>query len=472
MLVGAGRSTGYNTIIVTTVIRDATIVTGDPGRTILYGAALAIQGDRIVGLGPSEDMAAQYPESEIVDGRGKAVFPGLLNAHTHLLKTANRGIQEDLGFPTTLGFPEDVRALMSEDEENVFALLGALEAIRCGTTCVLEIERDIHHYAQGLEKMGMRLVLAEYIEDLDPEEARNGVYGYPQRLLEEGLQRSADLIEGWHGRAGGRVTCMISPATPETCSPELLQRSRDMAEGYDVGYTVHLSESYDEIQAVMQVRGVRPTQYLHANGALGPRVVAAHCRYLDDSEIALMGQTRTGVSFNPAIAARRGVAAPAKELQAVGCTIGMGSDNMDENMIEVMRTGLFAERVRLNSQMDPQPEDVLEWATRGSARALGMEEQVGSLEVGKKADLFIIDAMRPHLVPNLRIVSAFIHNGLGSDVVSVMVDGRWLMRDGRVLTIDEEDVVQRAEEMGHSLWRRLLDRYPDVPFPFTLPPRG
>ncbi|MEE9249329.1 MAG: amidohydrolase family protein, partial [Dehalococcoidia bacterium] len=122
--------------------------------------------------------------------------------------------------------------------------------------------------------------------------------------------------------------------------------------------------------------------------------------------------------------------------------------------------------------MDPQPEDVLEWATRGSARVLGMEEQVGSLEVGKKADLFIIDAMRPHLVPNLRIVSAFVHNGQGSDVVSVMVDGRWLMRDGKVLTIDEADIVQRAEEMGHSLWRRLLDHYPDIPFPFTLPPRG
>ena len=235
--------------------------------------------------------------------------------------------------------------------------------------------------------------------------------------------------------------------------------------------TVHLSESYDEVQAVMRTRGVRPTQYLYVNGALGPRVVAAHCRYLDDSEIALMGQTRTNVSFNPAIAARRGAAAPAAELEEAGSNIGMGSDNMDENMLHVLRTGLFAERVRRHTPMSPQPEQVLEWGTMGSARALGLGDQVGSLEVGKKADLFMIDTFRPHLVPNHRIVSAYIHNGQADDVEAVMVDGRWLMKDGKLLTIDEEDIVARAEEMGQALWRRLLDRNPSVAFPFSLPPR-
>lgn len=422
-------------------------------------------------LGPSDEVIAQLQGADVVDGRGKAVFPGLINAHTHLLKTINKGILEDTGFPTTLRFPEDTRSLMGKEEDNVFALLGAIESIRSGATCVLEIEADIAGYADSLAATGMRMTLAEYVEDIDMDLARKSQYGFIPAKAEAGMRKSVDLIEAWNGKAEGRVTCMTSPSTPEYCSPELLQECRRVADQYDIGMTVHLSESYNEVQAVMRTRGVRPTQYLYANGALGPRVVAAHCRYLDQSEIALVGQTRTNVSFNPAIAARRGAAAPAAELDAAGCNMGMGSDNMDENMLHVLRTGLFAERIRRHTPMAPQPEQMLEWATMGSARALGISDEVGSLEVGKKADLFIINTMRPHLVPNHRIVSAFIHNGQADDIEAVMVDGNWLMRDGKLLTIDEEDVVARAEEMGQAIWRRLLERNPSVHFPFALPPR-
>ena len=148
----------------------------------------------------------------------------------------------------------------------------------------------------------------------------------------------------------------------------------------------------------------------------------------------------------------------------------MGSDNMAEDMVEVMRAGLFLERVRRNDEVYPQPEDVLEWATMGGAKALGMADSAGSLEVGRKADLFVVDLLRPHLVPTLRVVSAFVHNGQPADITAVMVDGRWVMRDGKVLTIDEADVVRRAEAAGHAVWRRLLERYPNVPFPIAIPP--
>ena len=183
-----------------------------------------------------------------------------------------------------------------------------------------------------------------------------------------------------------------------------------------------------------------------------------------------MGQHQVGVSNNAAIAARRGAAAPIRELQAAGCPIGMGSDNMAEDMVEVMRAGLLHERVRRNDEMWPQPEDVLEWATAGGARILGLSEKIGSLEVGKRADLVIVDTLKAHLVPTLRIVSAFVHNGQPADISSVMVNGRWLLREGKALTIDEADIVRQAEEIGHSVWRRLLERYPDVPFPLRLPP--
>jgi cytosine/adenosine deaminase-related metal-dependent hydrolase len=172
------------------------------------------------------------------------------------------------------------------------------------------------------------------------------------------------------------------------------------------------------------------------------------------------------------MAARRATIPPIQALAAAGCTIAMGTDNMAHDMLESMRAGLFLERIARQDAERPWPEDVLEWGTRHGAAALGLGAQTGSLEVARKADLVVVDTRRPHLVPSVRIVSAFIHNGQAGDVESVMVDGRWVMRDRKVLTIDEADVVARAEAIGQRAWRQLVERHPGVPFPITLPPPG
>ncbi len=453
-----------------TVLTNATIVTGDPGRTMLYDSALAVLDSKIAALGTSEEIRGRFPEGEIVDCRGKAVFPGLVNCHTHLLATADRGILEDFGFPTTLRFPETTRSLLSTEERKVIATLGALEAIRSGTTTLLEIADHVGEFADSLSETGMRLVLADNFNDVNPARMREGAFEFEPARREEGLRRSADLADRWHNRDDGRITCFLAPHAPELCSPELLRETRAMAETRDLGYTIHLSQSHQEIEAVMRVRGVAPTHYLFAHDFLGPRLVVAHCRYVNPSEIALLGQHQVGISNNAAIAARRGAAAPVRDLQAAGCPMGMGSDNMAEDMVEVIRAGLFHERVRRNDEMWPQPEDVLEWATQGGAQILGLGDKVGSLEVGKEADLFIVDTFKAHLVPTLRIVSGFIHNGQPADISGVMVKGKWLLKDGRALTIDEEDIIRRAERISHAVWGRLVEKYPDVPFPVRLPP--
>ncbi len=453
-----------------TVIKNTTVVTGNSGRDVIYDGAVAIDEDKILSVGPSSEIEAAHAEAATIDGRGKAIFPGLINCHTHLLATLDRGILEDFGFPTRLGFPVTARSIMTQEERQVMALLGALEAIRSGTTTLLEISANVAGYAPALADTGLRLILAENINDVDEPLVRDGVFQFSESKLEAGLKRSADLIETWNGGGNGRISCFVAPQAPETCSPLMLRQSRELADQYGVGTTIHLSQSQQEIESVMRIRGVRPTQYLFANGFLGSQMVAAHCRYLDPSEIALLGQYGVGISNNAAIAARRGAAAPIFELQAAGCSIGMGSDNMAEDMVEVMRAGLFLERVRRNDQVNPQPEDTLDWATRGGAKILGMDRQLGTLEPGKKADLFMVDLLRPHLVPTLRVVSAFVHNGQPSDIEAVMVDGRWLMRDGKVETIDELQVVREAEKIGHLVWRRLTEQFPNVPFPITLPP--
>lgn len=454
----------------TTIIANTTIITANPQRDILYDAALAIDDRRIVAIGPTPEIEAAYPSANRVDGRGRAVFPGLINCHTHLLATADRGILEDFGFPTTLRFPTTGRGLLNDEERNVFALLAAIEAIRSGTTTMLEISDRIPQYAQSLADTGLRLFLAENFNDADDERLSEGRFHFSSAKLEAGLRRSGDLISAWHGREDGRVRCFVSPHAPELCSPDLLRYARELAERHGLRSTIHLSQSHKEVEAVMRTRGVRPTQYLFANDFLSDRLLVAHCRYVDDSEIALLGQHGVAVSNNPAIAARRGAAAPTFELAAAGCPVGMGSDNMAEDMVEVTRAALFHERVRRNDEMWPQPEDVIEWATIGGARALGIDDETGSLEVGKKADLFMLDLRRAHLVPTLRVVSAFVHQSNMADITDVMADGDWLMRDGNLLNISEAEIIQKAERAGHAVWQRLVAENPDVPFPIRLPP--
>ena len=452
------------------VIRNTTIVTSDAARTVHHDASIVVDADRIVAIGPTAEIDRTWPAAERVEGCGKAVFPGLVNCHTHLRLTVSRGIQEDFGFPSTLRFPTTAQAMLSVEENVVFATLGALECLRGGTTTMLEIGPCVLDYAKSVAATGLRVVFGQTSSDLDPAGIREDRFAYVPALAEKTLRGVDDVISAWHGAEKGRVTCMVAADGPEACSPELLRGARELAERRDVRTTIHLAQSHWEVESVMRVRGVRPAEYLFQHDFLSPRLVAAHCRFMSRGEISRLGLSRASVSHNAAMAARRAAVPPIEALAAAGCNIALGTDNMAEDMLEAMRTGLFMERIARQDGERPWPEDVLEWGTRNGAAALGWGGEVGSLEVGKKADLIVLDARRPHLVPTLRIVSGWIHNGQAGDVESVMVDGRWLMRDRRVLNIDEEDIVTRAEEIGRRVWRQLVDRYPNVPFPITLPP--
>ncbi|MDA0269510.1 MAG: amidohydrolase family protein [Chloroflexi bacterium] len=451
-----------------TIIDHATIVSADAGRRVLYDAAIGIEDDRIVALGPSAEVHARLPGAEVVDGRGKAVMPGFANCHTHFTLTLSRGIQEDFSFPSTLKFPRAVASYITDEERTVMAQLGALESIRSGTTAAFEIGGNLEVYAEAMASTGIRIVLGETAADLDqPKAAHDGVFEYDDARGEASLERIEALHTRWHGAADGRLSVAVAAHAPEAVSPGLLRRLRDLQERLGTIATIHLNQSWWEVEAVMRVRGVLPTEYLFQNDYLHDRLVAGHCRCMETREIALLGRSGAYASFNSAIAARRGYSPRVSELAAAGCTIAMGSDNMAEDMVEVMRTGLFMERVRLGDGEQPTPEEVLQWATANGHRALGLTDS-GSLEVGKKADLIVIDTQRAHLVPTMRIVSAFVHQGTPADVRSMMVDGAWVMRDGAVLTMDEPAIVAEAERIGRRAWGRLLADYPDVPLPIRL----
>lgn len=457
----------------TTVFTHATVVTVDAGQTVLHDAALAVEADKIAAIGPSETVLAAYPQAEVYNGRGKALFPGLINCHAHLTATLNRGITEDFGFPPALHVPATAQSLLSEEELTVMAMLGALEGIKSGTTTLVENSPGIGVYAEALAQTGLRWVWAESGRDaVTPPGWRPGedVTAFSQSLREELLQRIHDLFSTWHGAQGGRMTVFPATALAEASSPELLGAIRAFAEQHDLGYTIHLAQSRLEIESMVRLRGVRPTVFLHRHDFLSPRLFAAHCRYVDASEIALLGNARAIVSHQPAMAANRAVIPPIAALRAAGCPIAMGTDNNTQDMLEVMRMGLVTERILRDNSTQPQPEDVLQDTTRGGAYALRKQDEIGSLEVGKKADLIVVDTQRAHLVPTMRIVSSWIHNGQAGDIESVMVDGEFLMRDHQVLTIDEAHLVQAADQIGRRAWHQLLQRYPSAPFPTRVAP--
>ena len=216
--------------------------------------------------------------------------------------------------------------------------------------------------------------------------------------------------------------------------------------------------------------GVRPPAFLDKAGFLGPRLFAAHCRYVDAGDIALLGRSGTIISHQAAMAANRGVIPPITALRAAGCPIANGTDNNTNDLFEVMRVALLTERISRNDAnpgLRPQPEDMLEDATQGGARAVRQGKLLGSLEVGKKADLLVVDTQRAHLVPAGRIVSAWIHNGQPSDIESVMVDGQFIMRNRKVLTMDEDSIIAEADKVGRRIWNQV-----QAAGPITVPGRS
>jgi cytosine/adenosine deaminase-related metal-dependent hydrolase len=462
----------------TVVFSHATVVTADAAQD---DVALAVQGDKIAAIGPTDQILRTHPRAEVYDGRGKAIFPGLINCHAHLAATLERGFNEDFGFPNSVRLAVRPGSLLQGEEGTLMATVGALEAIRTGTTTMVENSGGIGRSAAALARTGLRWVFAESVRDsenvagpMSPEGlAKSEAPRFSAKLRDEGMQRITDLFSRWHGANQGRISVFPAAALAETASPELLQAVRAFAEKHDLNYTIHLSQSKAEVEFMVRHHGLRPPAFLARHGFLGPRLFAAHCRYVDDGDVALLGKSGTIVSHQAAMAANRGVIPPIPALRKAGCPIANGTDNNTNDLFEVMRVALLTERIRRDDPfpgVQPQPEDILADATLGGAQAVRQARTLGSLEVGKKADLLVVDTLRAHLVPAGRIVSAWIHNGQGSDIESVMIDGQFVMRNRKIVTVDEDGIIREADKVGRRIWTKVLEAGP-VPVPRLPRPR-
>ena len=330
--------------------------------------------------------------------------------------------------------------------------------------------------AAVLADSGLRCVFAEGIRDAENVPGPMSTQAmartvsetprFSERLRDEGMQRINDLFSSWHGARDGRITVFPAASLAETSSPELLRAVRDFAETKDLGYTIHLNQSRAEYEFMVMHHGLRPSEFLDRHDFLGPGLFAAHARYVNHEEIALLGRSGTIISHQAGMAANRGISPPIPELRTAGCPIALGTDNNTNDVFEVMRTALLTERIRRNRDGDevpglaPQPEDILADATQGGSLAVRQPDALGTLEVGKKADLLVVDTLRPHLVPSGRIISALVHCGHPGDIESVMVDGQFVMRDREVLTMDAEAILREADAVGKRIWGQVMDASP------------
>ncbi|MGE3191376.1 MAG: amidohydrolase family protein, partial [Vicinamibacterales bacterium] len=314
------------------VFTHATVVNAD---TVMDDAALVVDGNRIVAIGPNDEVVRAYPRATPYEARGKALLPGLINCHAHMAAVLARGFNEDFGFPNTAELAVQPTSLLRGDEGTLMVRVAALEAIRTGTTTIVENTGGIAAHAAALADSGLRCVLAESVRDaenvngpMSPDRlAASETPRFSAELRDEGLQRIEDLFSQWHGARDGRVSVFPAAGLAETSSPELLQAVRAFAEKHDLGYTIHLTQSRAEAAFMERYHGVRPAVFLDRHGFLGPRLFAAHCRYVDDAEIRALGRSGTIITHQAQMAANRGVIPPIPALRAAGCPIANGTDN-------------------------------------------------------------------------------------------------------------------------------------------------
>ena len=437
------------------IIRHGHIVTMDPAGTRYQSADIAIRDETILAVGPGLPQRAQTE----IEAAGNAVLPGLVDCHMH--QTLLRGLCEDLPLMRWLEevcFPKD-RAFEPE-HQRAAALMNQLEMIRGGVTTYIDIFRFPVEAARIAERSGLRSIFSPQIID-DPSGAG------------ETLQSSLAFIRDWHDRVPGRIFTWFGPHAPYSCRPDTFVEIQKLAEAYDVGIHTHLAETLDEVNLFRDRYGKTPVQFLADLGLLSSRLLVAHGVHLSDEDIRLLAQHDVAVAYNPSsnMKLASGVAR-IPDLLAAGVRVGLGTDsNLSNNnldMFEEMRIGAMLQKLARSDAAALPCERILRMATIEAAACLGLADKIGSIEVGKRADLILVDLHSPHMWPVLpepasNIIEQLVYSASAGDVLTTIVDGAVLMQDRNVLTLEESEAEQIVMEAALDLIQKAgLEQYLDT----------
>lgn len=437
------------------LLTDLTVVTVDAQSRVLTDAGVAIRAGRIAWAGPMAELPAELAPLPRQALPGRVLTPGFVNVHTHAILSMVRGVAEDLGFAPayTPGIPHghDV----TPDEAVALARLGAVEALLFGSTLVNDTYVHADLTLPAMAEIGGRVYSCGRIHDADFSLIGDGRWEHHDAIGERTLDEALALASRWHGAFDGRAGVQLSAHAPDTCSDALLARIGEAARRHGLRVNTHLAQSRKEVAQVLARSGRTPAQLLEDTGLLNDELVAAHCLFLDEADIARCGRAGIHVAHIPKGNATGGTAAPTSALRRAGAALTLGTDNMHADMVEVLRWALAIGRIQEDGVDDFwQPEDVLRMGTMGGARAMGLAEQVGSIEVGKQADLVAFDFRRAHLVPCVKPVGNLVHTAQGRDVEHVWVAGRQVVASGRPTQVDLEQILADAQRAADALWRR------------------
>ncbi|MGB9660834.1 MAG: 5'-deoxyadenosine deaminase [Moorellaceae bacterium] len=434
------------------LIKNGILVTMDKERRILNGN-LYIEDNFIAAVGDTPERA-----DTVIDASGQAVIPGLVQTHVHLCQTLFRGQADDLALLDWL--KKRIWPLEgAHDEESIYysALLGCAEMLLSGTTTILDME-TVHHTeaaVKGIEQSGIRCTFGKVMMD-----AGEGVPPSLREDAEASLAESVELCRKWHGAAGGRLRYAFAPRFALSCSDKLMREVGELARRYGVLVHTHASENREEVRLVEELTGKRNVTYLHELGLTGPNVVLAHCIWLDETEKEILATTGTQVAHCPSCNLKLGSGiAPVPELISRGVNVTLGADgapgNNNLDMFKEMHLAALIQKP-LHGPTAMPAWQVMEMATLGGARALGLEQEIGSLEVGKKADVVIVDLHGLHQTPGdtVDIYSRLVYETRGSDVAWTIVDGRPVVADRRLLSIDVEELQRQCNLALRRVRRR------------------
>jgi len=433
------------------IISGGRTLTMDEKDTIFHNGCIAIDGNTVVGVGGSEEMAARFSGRRVIDARDCLVMPGLVNGHTHAAMTCFRGLADDMELMDWLNnyiFPAEARNV---DPELVYwgSALACAEMIQSGTTTFCDMYLFEDETAQVARQAGMRCLLGEGIFDFSSPNAQTP---------EDGLAYSRMLIEKWADDP--LVNIMIEPHSLYTCSPDIIKKAKALADEYSLPFALHLLETRGEVQQLEERFGMKATRFLKELGCLDERFFAFHCVCMDEEDMKLFADHGCKVVHNPEsnMKLASGIAPVATMLEH-GIVVGLGTDGCASNnnldMFDEMGT---AARLGKVERLDPTvlpAKTVTRMATRDGARVLGMGDITGSLKTGMRADIIMIDLNKPHLTPIYDEYSHIVYAAGGSDVKTVIIDGRIVMEDRRLLTIDENEAMARVREIAERVKRSL-----------------
>lgn len=445
------------------ILKNAIVLTMDEKLTQFEPGAVAIKGDTIVAVGNEGDITKSFDALQTLDCMGKVLMPGLINAHTHVPMTLLRGLADDLRLDVWLmGYMMPVeREFVSPDFVSLGTKIACAEFIRSGVTCFADMYYFEEDVAKATVEAGLRGLCAQTVLKFPTPDAGS---------FEDSLAMARDFISRWVGNP--LIVPSVAPHAVYTCTDEILRSTAQLAAEFDVPLHTHISETALEVENVRRDTGMPVIPYMKKQGLFEAKVLAAHCVHIDEGEMRTLHHLGAGVAHNPTsnLKLASGVA-PVTKMLEVGLNVGIGTDgpasNNDLDMFEEIRLAAFLAKNHTNDPTSLPAASALAMATRLGAQAMHMGQITGSLEVGKKADLILVDISKIYNSPRFRrdisnIYAQIVYSAKSTDVTDVMVNGKWLMKAGKLLTLDEEALLHAATDYARKIDTFLAAREQSV----------